>query len=123
MEKCVIKVDEKQEQALGVLGIRFIMKHHIVEVSEDQKTALKLLGFFIEPLSERDSLLLFNPYKEGDLVRLKVDVKDIHGKIWHDKEDVVQVSSVEEQPYGTYLVFKSSLKANYLNVEKYEADK
>lgn len=57
-----------------------------------------------------------NPYKPGDWVILKVDVKDGYGDKWHDKGDRVQVKSIAEDGEG--LFFSSQLGVHFSEVKR-----
>jgi hypothetical protein len=56
-----------------------------------------------------------NPYKPGDLVVLKNDIRDGYGDTWHSKGDKVRVQSIAEDGQG--LMFSSQLGTKWTNVD------
>ena len=57
-----------------------------------------------------------NPYKAGDWVVLKIDVKDAYLETWHYQGDKVQVKSISKDGKG--LMFSSDLGVHWKCVEE-----
>ena len=57
-----------------------------------------------------------NPYKAGDRVKLKVDVKDAYLEVWHGKGELMRVERIASDGKG--LMFLSGLGTHYKNVSK-----
>ena len=55
-----------------------------------------------------------NPYKPGDWVKLKYDIKDDYCETWHFKGERVKVDSIA--PDGEGLMFWSNLGVHWRNV-------
>jgi hypothetical protein len=58
-----------------------------------------------------------NPFKPGDKVKIKVDIKDAYQETWHKNGDIETIKKISSDGVG--VMFWSDLGTHFKNVEMY----